>query len=436
MKSRLLIILYVLLTGVASAQTVDRAKLDAYFDALEKNDRWMGSVAILKDGQLVYTRAIGYSDVEKETKATPSTRYRIGSISKTFTSALTFKAIEEKKLKLTDKLSKWFPSITNASQISIDDLLSHRSGIHNFTNDDDFTQWCTQAKTEAEMTEIIRKGGSDFEPGSKSEYSNSNFVLLTYILEKIYGTSYVRLLADRITTPLRLNGIVAEGRIDGKVAAHSYGYIGKWEKAPETDLSVPSGAGAVVADATQLAGFYDALFDGKVVSEASLTQMKTLQEGYGKGLFTFPFNGRKGFGHTGGIDAFTSIAAHFDDGDVTIVRLSNGANIEENDISIVLLSAAYGLPFDIPSFEKRPVSETPKGHAGVYATPTLPIKITISERAGTFYAQATGQSEFPLEAQADGSFTFEPAHIKILFDLDKREMTLVQGGATLLFTKE
>ncbi|HLN95959.1 MAG TPA: serine hydrolase domain-containing protein, partial [Flavobacterium sp.] len=129
MKLRLLFLISVLATGATFAQTVDRTKLDAYFDALEKNDRWMGSIAILKGGQLVYTRAIGYSDVENGTKATASTRYRIGSISKTFTSALTFKAIEEKKLKLTDKLSKWFPTITHADKISIDDLLSHQSGI-------------------------------------------------------------------------------------------------------------------------------------------------------------------------------------------------------------------------------------------------------------------------------------------------------------------
>lgn len=436
MKIRILPLLILFIIGSMTAQTIDRAKLDAYFEALEKNDRWMGSVALIKGGQLLYARAIGFSDLANGIKANTATRYRIGSISKTFTSALVFKAIEEKKLALTDKLSKWFPTIANADRISINDLISHRSGIHNFTNDDDFTQWCTQPKTEAEMTEIIRKGGSDFEPGSKAEYSNSNFVLLTYILEKIYKKPFTKLLAERITTPLKLNGIVAEGRIDGNVAAYSYGYTGKWEKAPETDLSVPSGAGAVVSDATQLGRFYDALFDGKVVSDASLKQMQTLQDGYGKGLFSFPFNGRTGYGHTGGIDAFTSIAAHFEDGDVTMVRLSNGANIDENAISIVLLSAAYGMPFEIPSFEKRKVSDAEKGYTGVYATPTIPLKITITEKGGALFAQATGQSEFPLEAQADGSFTFEPAHIRLTFDLEKREMTLLQGGASLLFTKE
>lgn len=428
-------LLFFVITSVA-AQTIDRTKLDSYFDALEKNNRWMGSVAIMKGGQLIYSRAVGYADVEKGVKSTGSTKYRIGSISKTFTSTLVFKAIEEKKLQLTDKLAKWFPNIQNADRITLDDLLSHRSGIHNFTDDDDYTEWNTKPKTQAEMVEIIRKGGSDFEPGSKAEYSNSNYVLATYILEKVNGKSYAQLLAERITKPLKLNGIVAEGRIDGQTSAYSYGYAGTWEKAPETDLSVPAGAGAVVSDATELARFFDALFDGKIVSSSNLMQMETLRDNYGKGLFQFPFGARKGFGHTGGIDGFTSIAAHFEDGDVTIARLSNGANIDENQISIVLLSAAYGLPFDVPSFEQQALPEAAKGYPGVYATPNIPLKITISERNGSLFAQGTGQAEFPLETQADGSFTFEPAHIRITFDLEKRQMTLQQGGATLLFTKE
>src|SRR5690606_17415340 len=171
---------FVLHTGFA--QTFDKEKLDSYFDALEANDKFMGSAAIAKNGEIIYTKAIGYSDVESKTKPDANTKYRIGSISKTFTAVLVLKAAEEKKLNLNHTIHKYFPNIANSKKITISNLLNHRSGIHNFTNDDIYLEYNTQPKTEAEMVAIIAEGGSDFEPGTKAEYSNSNYVLLSFIL--------------------------------------------------------------------------------------------------------------------------------------------------------------------------------------------------------------------------------------------------------------
>ena len=93
-------------------------------------------------------------------------------------------------------------------------MLRHRSGIHNFTNDKDYLTWNTQPKTEEKMLEIIAKGGSDFNPDSKAEYSNSNFVLLTYILEKTYGNSYSDLLQEYIAKPMGLSNTYVFGKIN------------------------------------------------------------------------------------------------------------------------------------------------------------------------------------------------------------------------------
>ncbi|OXB00486.1 peptidase, partial [Flavobacterium oncorhynchi] len=179
-------VLLLTLCQIGFAQTNYTAKLDNYFNALEVNDKFMGSVAISQNGEIVYTKSIGFADVEKKIKATKNSKYRIGSISKSFTAVLILKATEEKKLDLTQTIYKWFPTIKNADKISIKQLLSHRSGIHNFTDDNEYLTWNTQPKTEKEMLEIIAKGGSDFEPDSKAEYSNSNFVLLTYIANSGY----------------------------------------------------------------------------------------------------------------------------------------------------------------------------------------------------------------------------------------------------------
>ncbi|WP_052496631.1 serine hydrolase domain-containing protein [Pedobacter lusitanus] len=120
---------------------------------------------------------------------------------KTFTAVLIFKAIEEKKLSLTQPIDKYFPAIKNSNKITVADLLSHRSRIHNFTNDEEYSKWSTTKKSGEELLTIITKGGSDFEPGSRAAYSSSNFVLLSFILQKIYNKEYAELLKGRILDP-------------------------------------------------------------------------------------------------------------------------------------------------------------------------------------------------------------------------------------------
>ncbi len=162
-KTILTTVLILTLSQIGLAQTnFDKTKLDNYFNALEQSNKFMGSVAVSKNGEIIYTKSIGFADVENNLKATENSKYRIGSISKSFTTVLLLKAVEEKKLNLNQTIDKWFPTIKNAKKITIKHLLSHRSGIHNFTNDKDYLTWNTQPKTEKELVEIITKGGSDF----------------------------------------------------------------------------------------------------------------------------------------------------------------------------------------------------------------------------------------------------------------------------------
>src|SRR5215471_8008289 len=113
------------------AQTLDKAKLDQFFDRLAEKNKAMGSLTIAKDGKVLYTRAIGYAQVDATTKKplTAASRFRIASITKTFTAVMILQLVEERKLKLTDALDKFFPQVPNAQKMTILQLLSHRSGI-------------------------------------------------------------------------------------------------------------------------------------------------------------------------------------------------------------------------------------------------------------------------------------------------------------------
>ena len=94
--------------------------------------------------------------------------------------------------------NRFFPKITNAKEITIGNLLNHRSGIHNYTNDTSYLNYYTTSKSQKEMLEIIQEGGSDFKPNSRAEYSNSNYVLLSYILEKTYNRTFSEILKNKI----------------------------------------------------------------------------------------------------------------------------------------------------------------------------------------------------------------------------------------------
>ena len=426
------------LSPVSVAQSIDRAKLDNYFNALEENNKFMGSVAVSQNGDIIYTNSVGYADFENKVKANEETKYRIGSISKTFTAVLVLKAVEENKLELDQTIEKFFPTIKNAKKITIENLLRHRSGIHNFTNDEDYLTWNTQAKTEKEMVEIIIDAGSDFEPSTKAEYSNSNYVLLTYILEKTYNASFAELLTKYITKPIGLTNTYFGSKIDSKKnEAKSYRYLGDWKVEPETDTSIPLGAGGIVSTPSDLVTFSDALFSGKLLKAESLEQMKTVKDQFGLGLFTIPFSDKTGYGHTGGIDGFASIFTHFSDGNISYAMTTNGANSNTNDISIAVLSAAYNIPFTIPDFKSYEVTaEELEQYVGTYSSTQIPLQITVTKENNSLFAQATGQSPFPLEATEKDTFKFDLAGVVMEFNPAENTMILKQAGGVYAFTKD
>src|SRR5687768_4496484 len=178
------------------AQTLDKAKLDRFFDRLAEKNKAMGSLTIAKDGNVLYTRAIGYGQINGTEKKplSAASRFRIGSITKMFTAVMILQLVEEGKLKLSDTLDKFFPQIPNAEKITIAQILAHRSGIPSSRP----TTSKTNAVTKDEILAIVSKGTPDFEPGTKHSYSNAGFFILGLIVEKLAAKSYTEALKERI----------------------------------------------------------------------------------------------------------------------------------------------------------------------------------------------------------------------------------------------
>ena len=359
MKQTLILLLAMSLTACSgSSQNIDKAKLDAYFDTLANNNRFMGSVAISQNNKLIYTKSVGFDDIETGLKTNINSKYRIASISKTFTSVLVFIAIEEDKLKLEQTIDKFFPAIKNADKISIKHLLYHRSGMPDYLAPIYMSEYRTVPKTNTEMIEILTKLEGEFEPDIKTMYSNSNFILLTYILERIYQKSYADILKEKIIIPIGLNNTYLGGKTNTKNnECNSYIFSeSDWKQEPDTDISLLMGAGGIVSTPIDLNKFSEALFDGKLISMSSLEQMKTVKDrceitklSYGMGLIRLPFEDNMAFGHLGGVDGFRTAFVYFPESNISFAFVSNGSRDNYLKTITDVLRAIFNKSFDIPA---------------------------------------------------------------------------------------
>ncbi|WP_294286896.1 serine hydrolase domain-containing protein [uncultured Chryseobacterium sp.] len=439
MLKKLFLISAIGISGIALSQKNVKEKLGNYLDSLYVHHKVMGSFALAENDRPTFIKVVGWADAGKQQKANVNTQYRIGSISKTFTAVLIMKAIEEKKVALDTKLSDFYPEIPNAAKITVEQLLQHRSGIHNLTNDPGYLQYNTKPQTESSLIGIIKKYGSDFEPGTKYDYSNSNYILLGFILEKVYRKPYAELLQSKIAKPLKLTLTEAGGKIDpSKNQAESYQYTnGKYKASSETDMSIPIGAGNVISTPRDLLSFMLGLEQGKLIRKENFEKMKTFTDDYGYGLAKIPFGKYWGYGHNGGIDEFRSALFYFPDLKIAAAFTVNQSDMDVNDILINLLETASGHDFEMPSFKTFNIPENElQKFTGKYTSPGIPVKFDIFMRDKKLMAQATGQGEFPLEPVSDTEFKFAPAGITVEFFPEKKQFAIMQGERKDLFTKE
>ncbi len=178
----------------------------------------------------------------------------------------------------------------------------------------------------------------------------------------------------------------------------------------------------------------------KLVSQKSLNQMKTMTDGAGMGMFQIPFDTKKAYAHSGGIDGFASVLAYLPEDSLAVAYCTNGQVYPMNDILIGVLSIYFNKDYSIPTFNKLKTiplkNEDLDKYLGVYSSTQIPLKITITKDSTKLFAQATGQSSFPLQAIEKDKFTFDQAGIKIEFNPAKSEMILKQGGGIYLFAKD
>lgn len=332
-----------------------KPKLDSLMDYLASHHRFSGSLTMEKAGNQIYSYT--HNEMDRGTG-----RYRIGSVSKVLTAIIVFQLVEEGKLSLKDTIARWFPTIPNSAQIRVGNLLSHTSGIYDITHAADFYASRTQPHTRQMILDKIVGHKPYAKPDEEVFYSNSNFILLGYIIEDLTGKPYAANLAERIVQPLYLQDTYCEVQASEKSQREeSYRYNGeKWIADANSDPSLPGAAGAVVSTPAELCRIFQALFEGELLQPESLAGMQSLRnKSMGHGIFKAPFYDHDGWGHTGRIDEFRTGINYYPADSLAIGFTSNGINMSMNEIMLAALSIYFGREFVYPTFPKTDIVEPP-----------------------------------------------------------------------------
>ncbi len=249
---------------------------------------FMGAVLVAEGDKLLLNKGYGQAVVEWNIPNAPDVKFRLGSLTKQFTATLILLLQQDGKLDIHDPVSKYLPDSPKTwEKITLADLLGHTSGIPNFTNDKEFGTWRMNAHTHEEQLAFFRNKPLDFEPGTKFDYSNSNYEVLGVIVEKVSGKTYEEMLQERIFGPLGMKNtgldhddLVLPKRAEG----YSPGPKGLVVARSES-MTVPWAAGSLYSTTGDLLLWEHGLFGHKILNEASLKLMTTPGKGgYGLGV--------------------------------------------------------------------------------------------------------------------------------------------------------
>ncbi|MGK0308466.1 MAG: D-alanyl-D-alanine carboxypeptidase [Urechidicola sp.] len=432
MKNVIYFILFI--TNITIAQSPNYTQIDTYLETLFEQNKMMGSVSILQKGKEVYQKSVGYQYISENdtTLNAKASKYRIGSITKTFTATMIFQLVDEGKIKLEDPLSLYFPKLKNASKIKISNLLNHSSGLFNITSDENFDE--TIASTQSDMLSRIEKYSLDFQPGEKNEYSNTNYLLLGYILEQVEGRTYSEILKYRVTSKLGLKNTYYGGTINVnnfESVSYFYDEFGTLNLANQAHLSNPGGAGAIVSNPSDLILFMDALFSDKLMSAKSFNVMTTIKDDFGSGIFRTVKDGIKIFAHNGGIDRFKSFVVYIPELKICLAINANALDYGLMPLALNLLTVIKGGEIVIPSFESFEVSEEDlNSFSGTYSCEELPFDL-IFETDGKFLKGAPEGSDLKqLKSTNKYEFVLESIGVHLKFNKVERTVLFTMAGET------
>ena len=337
-------------TQPATAQ--DAARLEDFVQAAIQKHNFMGAVLVARGDEILLNKGYGQANTEWNIPNTPATKFRLGSLTKQFTAASILLLEERGKLAITDPVSKHLPDAPAAwSAITLHHLLTHSSGIPNFTSLPEYAKFQPFPTTVEATIAVFRDKPLDFAPGDRMSYSNSGYLLLGHLIERISGQSYETFLKTNILDPLAMNDTGLDSNatiIPRRAAGYTSGPNGL-ANAGFIHMSVPHAAGAMYSTTEDLLRWERGLFGGKVVSDASLRKMTTpFKNNYALGVSVVTLNGKTRIVHGGGIQGFNTALSYDPDARIVVVVLANVNGPAADTLALSLMLAARGEAISLP----------------------------------------------------------------------------------------
>ncbi len=312
------------------------------------------AIGIMHRGRIIYQKAFGQANLETRTAATPESVFRIGSLTKQFTAVAILTLVQEGRISLQDKLSKYIPEFRRGEEVTIRQLLEHTSGINTYSDQTNpGTRW--DYRSDLTTDQMLAKIGGfqpayQFDPGTAWHYNNSGYFILGAVIEKVTGKSLAVYLKEALLNKAGLakSGVeigpeIVPNRASGYEV--STAHPGGYRRADFVSMSIPGGAGAMYSNVGDLLRWQDQLFNGRVISLDLVSEMTTparLKDGrvasaarvgygdgamaafeYGMGLFLSDVDGHRKIAHNGGINGFNSTLNYYPDDELIWVALSN-----------------------------------------------------------------------------------------------------------------
>lgn len=347
--------------------------IDLIFRKYHEYEGFQGAVLVAEKGEVIYKKAFGLANREWNIPNQVDSRFDIASVSKQFTAMLVMQMYEEGKIHPDSTISSYYPEYRSdiARRVTIHHLLTHRSGIPNYTSIPYI--WSDSLINRYSSEEVIKKfcsGDLEFEPGSRYSYNNSGYFILSVLLEKVSGKPFAELLQEKILKPLRMDNTGVDKRA-AIIDKRSYGYVqedGRFLNARPMYMANLQGAGNMYSTVEDLYRWDRALHERKLISAKGHREMtKAFSEesdtwippykntyGYGMGVAKVPGPRDKALQmvfHSGHITGYSSFMARFVDDEHLVVMLSNLGEVSTarmNAIAQEVKNVLYGLPYEIP----------------------------------------------------------------------------------------
>ena len=396
---------FAVLPAAASKTGAAEATAEALLAAAYPADAPGAAVLVKRKGEVVLRKGYGMAQMDLGIAVSPDHVFEIGSVTKQFTAAIVLRLAEQGKLTLSDPITKYFPQMTfGGTPITLEQLLSHTAGVPNYTDMPEWIPRWREDMTVETLFALFRDKPLDFPPGTLWSYSNSGYILLGAVIEKVTGKSYEEVVESELFAPLGMHDSRyghQEEIVRGRVAGYVKGAEG-WANAPYLSLTQPYAAGSLMSTVDDLARWSDALEAGRVISPASRDRMFTSavlrggdQDGvatrYGLGNAMTEVAGRPTHEHGGGIHGFTCDLLRVPGEELLVVILSNNPTQDTHDLAHRVAESVLGVPQkEKPAPLKLSAAEL-DAYIGVYLVPERSgVRRIVSRDGETLRLQRTG----------------------------------------------